>query len=64
VPRGLAHGFQTLTDNAELLYLISTPYVPEAARGIRWNDPAFGIAWPLPVSAMSDRDRAFEDFRL
>jgi dTDP-4-dehydrorhamnose 3,5-epimerase len=64
VPRGCAHGFQTLTDGAELLYMMTTPYVPEAARGVRWDDPAFGIAWPEPPGprVMSERDRAYPDF--
>jgi dTDP-4-dehydrorhamnose 3,5-epimerase len=64
VPRGCAHGFQTLTDGAELLYMMSTPYVPEAARGVRWDDPAFGIAWPSPPGprVMSERDRGYPDF--
>ncbi len=59
IPAGCAHGFQTLTDDTEVLYLISESYHPESARGVRWDDPKLGIAWPLPVSAMSDRDRAF-----
>ena len=46
VPEGCAHGFQTLVDASEVLYQISTPYVPDAARGVRWDDPAFGIEWP------------------
>src|SRR5581483_12137037 len=44
--KGVAHGFQTLTDGADVLYMISTPYVPDAAAGVRWDDPAFGIEWP------------------
>jgi dTDP-4-dehydrorhamnose 3,5-epimerase len=59
IPTGLAHGFQTLTDNAEVLYLIDTPYVASAARGIRWNDPAVIIDWPLPIAAISERDLQF-----
>ncbi len=62
VPEGFAHGFQTLEDASELLYLISVPYRAEAARGVRWNDPAFAIKWPLPPTAMSERDRSFADF--
>ena len=46
VPEGLAHGYLTLEDESETLYLISAPYAPEAARGVRWDDPAFGIEWP------------------
>jgi dTDP-4-dehydrorhamnose 3,5-epimerase len=56
VPEGFAHGFQTLTDDAELFYQISTPYRPEASAGIRFDDPALGIRWPLPVSCLSERD--------
>lgn len=59
IPEGLAHGFQTLTDGAELFYQISVPYQPDAARGVRWNDPAFGIEWPRPVADISDRDCGF-----
>ena len=62
VPAGLAHGFQTLEPDTEVFYQISTPYVPDAADGVRWNDPAFAIDWPLAVSAISERDRAYPDF--
>ena len=62
IPRGFAHGFQTLTDDAEVLYLISEAYEPALGRGVRWNDPAFAIEWPLPVSVISDRDRTYPDF--
>ncbi len=59
VPRGFAHGFQTLEDGAELLYLISTPYAPQSQDGVRWDDPDLAIAWPDPAAAIvSDRDRA------
>lgn len=63
IPEGFAHGFQTLTDGAEILYQISRTHVPEAARGVRWNDPAFSIAWPRPVACISERDRQYPDFR-
>ncbi len=63
VPRGCAHGYQTLLDKTEVFYLVSHPYSPEAERGVRWNDPAFGITWPLPVSRISKRDESFPDFR-
>jgi dTDP-4-dehydrorhamnose 3,5-epimerase len=63
IPKGMAHGFLTLTDAAEVLYLISTPYVPEAGRGVRWDDPAFGIAWPGSPQVISERDRTYPDFR-
>jgi dTDP-4-dehydrorhamnose 3,5-epimerase len=56
LPQGCAHGFQTLSDDTEVLYLISTPHEPALARGVRWNDPRFAIAWPLPVSVISERD--------
>lgn len=56
VPIGFAHGFQTLTDDSEVFYQMSGPYVAEAHRAYRFDDPAFGIDWPLTVSALSDRD--------
>jgi dTDP-4-dehydrorhamnose 3,5-epimerase len=62
VPKGLAHGFQTLTDDSEVAYQISHAYVPEQARGVRWDDPAFGIEWPEAERTMSDRDRSYPDF--
>jgi dTDP-4-dehydrorhamnose 3,5-epimerase len=62
IPEGCAHGFQTLADDCEVLYQISVPHHPECARGVRWNDPAFGIQWPLAVSVISPRDAAFEDY--
>ena len=62
VPEGFAHGFITLEDATEVLYQISESYSPESQRGFRWNDPAFGIAWPMEVRVISDRDRTFPDF--
>lgn len=65
IPAGLAHGFQTLTDDAEVLYQMGDPYVPESARGVRFDDPAFGIDWPSVQAGLrivSERDRAFPDF--
>jgi dTDP-4-dehydrorhamnose 3,5-epimerase len=62
IPEGVAHGFQTLVDGAEVLYLISVPQHPPSARGVRWNDPRFAIQWPLPVSEISSRDAAYPDF--
>lgn len=59
VPDGLAHGFQTLVDNTELFYQMSEFYYPECARGARWNDPAFGINWPLSVSMIAEKDSAY-----
>jgi dTDP-4-dehydrorhamnose 3,5-epimerase len=58
IPTGFAHGFQTLNDSAEVLYLISRPYAPSAQDGLRWDDPRLAIAWPDPQGAiLSDRDR-------
>lgn len=59
LPAYVAHGFQTLVDDSELLYQVSGPYVPGAEEGFRHDDPAFGIAWPLPVSTISDKDAAW-----
>jgi dTDP-4-dehydrorhamnose 3,5-epimerase len=63
IPKGFAHGFQTLVDDSEVFYMISDPYVPEASAGVRWDDPTFGIEWPLPVRTLSDRDRSWLDYR-
>jgi dTDP-4-dehydrorhamnose 3,5-epimerase len=63
IPKGFAHGFQTLTGDVEMLYLISAFYEPAAGSGVRHDDPAFGIEWPLPVTVMSDKDRRWPDFR-
>jgi len=62
IPAGCAHGFLTLSDNAEVTYLMGAAYAPELARGVRWNDPAFGIDWPFEPSIMSDKDAAYPDF--
>lgn len=62
VPEGFAHGFQTLGDDVEVSYLISTPYVPEAAAGFRHDDPAIGINWPLSVTHISEKDLRWSDF--
>jgi dTDP-4-dehydrorhamnose 3,5-epimerase len=62
VPKGFAHGFQSLVDDVEVGYLISAFYTPEAACGVRYDDPTFDIAWPLAPTAMSDKDRAWPDF--
>jgi dTDP-4-dehydrorhamnose 3,5-epimerase len=64
VPAGVAHGFLTLEDNTEVLYPVSAPYEPKAERGIRWNDPAFGVQWPIRPARMSDKDARWDDFRL
>ena len=58
IPKGMAHGFQTLADDSELLYGITPDYVPNAARGVRWDDPTIAIAWPLPPVNLSPRDAA------
>ena len=63
VPKGFAHGFQTLTDEAEIAYQISAFYVPASAGGYRYDDPEFGIAWPLPVTAISERDLEWPPFK-
>ena len=62
IPEGCAHGFLTLCDGAEVSYHIAAPYVPESGRGVRWDDPAFGIAWPHVVCCISERDRNYPDF--
>ncbi|KIZ47620.1 MULTISPECIES: dTDP-4-dehydrorhamnose 3,5-epimerase [Rhodopseudomonas] len=62
IPRGFAHGFQTLSDDARVNYLISDFYAPDAASGVRHDDPAFGIDWPLPVTTINDKDRRWPDF--
>jgi len=62
VPEGLAHGFQTLEDNTEVFYQMSQFYAPEHARGIRWNDPAFGIEWPPEERIILERDQSYPDF--
>jgi len=64
IPEGVAHGFQTLENDTELFYQMSVSYVPELARGVRWNDPVFGINWPVADPVLSDRDRAYKDFKL
>ena len=59
IPKGCAHGFQILTDEARMLYLMSDFYTPDAEAGVRHDDPAIGIDWPLPPANLSDRDRGF-----
>ena len=63
VPEGFAHGFQTLCDDSWVSYLISAFHAPLAASGVRYDDPAFAIDWPLPVSEISEKDRTWPDFR-
>lgn len=62
VPAGCAHGYQTLTDDTDVLYHVSTPYTPGAERGIRYDDPTFGIEWPHPVMVVSEKDQAWASF--
>ena len=61
IPAGFAHGFQTLIDDVEVHYQMSSRYEPAAARGVRWNDAALGIRWPLAEVIVSDRDRGYPD---
>ena len=65
IPAGLAHGFQTLADGCEVIYQMGHEYVPEAANGVRWNDPAFAIEWPAADGELviSERDASYPDFR-
>ena len=63
IPEGVAHGFLTLRDDTEVFYQMSEFYAPECARGVRWNDPAFGVEWPDEIQIMSERDRSFPDFQ-
>lgn len=62
IPDGCAHGFQTLEDHTEVLYQMSSIYVPHAARGVRWDDPHFQIKWPLQVEVISHRDAQYPHF--
>jgi dTDP-4-dehydrorhamnose 3,5-epimerase len=63
IPAGCAHGFVTLRDDTQLLYLIQGPYVPASAGAVRWDDPCFGIQWPTTAPMLSDRDRHLPDYR-
>jgi dTDP-4-dehydrorhamnose 3,5-epimerase len=62
IPAGFAHGFETLSDDTEVRYLISAIYEPSAASGFRHDDPAFAIPWPLPVAVISGKDQVWPDF--
>jgi dTDP-4-dehydrorhamnose 3,5-epimerase len=62
VPKGCAHGFETLADDTEVLYQISSFYAPEAAAGYRYDDRAFAIVWPIPVAVISERDLSWPNF--
>lgn len=62
IPEGIAHGFQTLQDETEVFYQISESYSPECAGGVRWNDPAFAIQWPIANPVISARDQTHSEF--
>jgi dTDP-4-dehydrorhamnose 3,5-epimerase len=62
VPKGFAHGYQSLTDGSEVMYMVTQFYTPGAERGLRWNDPAFGIPWPLGDPILSPKDAVAPDF--
>jgi len=64
IPAGCAHGFITLEDDCELFYMIADVYIPDLARGVRWDDPAFGVSWPMEPLVMSERDATWPDFLL
>ena len=59
IPAGLAHGYLTLTDDAEMFYQASSPWAPQSEAGVRWNDPAFGIRWPFEPVVISEKDRTW-----
>ena len=61
IPEGFAHGFQTLEDDTDVTYQISHPHTPGMDGGVRWDDPAFGITWPLEVSVIATKDMAWPD---
>jgi dTDP-4-dehydrorhamnose 3,5-epimerase len=63
IPEGCAHGFITLADDSDVLYLMGQSHEPAAQRGVRWNDPAFAIAWPAEPAVISPRDQAFPDYQ-
>jgi dTDP-4-dehydrorhamnose 3,5-epimerase len=62
IPEGCAHGYETLEPDSTVEYLMSGLYAPDSADGVRWDDPAFGIRWPLPPTVMAERDRTWSDF--
>jgi len=64
VPENFAHGFQTLEDHTEVTYQVSQFYAPGSERGIRWDDPAFSLKWPMEVQVISDKDKSWPDYAL
>ena len=62
IPKGFAHGFQTLEDHSEVYYQMSEFYAPQSSIGVRWNDPSFGIQWPVEDLTISKRDQEYPDF--
>lgn len=62
VPEGFAHGFQTLEDGTEVFYQISRPFAPASASGVKWNDLAFGVVWPLEISVISSKDQTYANY--
>ena len=62
VPEGFAHGFQTLENDTEVIYQVSQFYAPQSERGVRYNDPAFGIQWPVDVQVITDKDNNWADY--
>ncbi len=62
IPKGLAHGFQTLVEDSVIFYMVTQYYNQQAESGVRWNDPSFNIDWPLDVSEISEKDQAYPDY--
>lgn len=62
VPLDFAHGYQTLEDDTEMTYQVSSPYHPVSSKGVRWNDPAFGVTWPEDERVIIERDQRYPDF--
>ncbi|HUD10010.1 MAG TPA: dTDP-4-dehydrorhamnose 3,5-epimerase [Patescibacteria group bacterium] len=63
IPKGFAHGFQTLEDNTEVIYFISNEYSKEHESGVKWNDPVFAVNWPLEPTVIADKDKNWPDFQ-
>ena len=62
IPEGFAHGYLSLEDDTEIFYQVSEFYAPEFGRGVRWDDPTFGITWPIEVRVIRERDQQYPDF--